>query len=171
MVDKDLRELVVETPWQRRWLLVGLGLAMTVLCLWLVLQSRIGPLRYGGVPGLLFFPICLLYAVHRAVSPRPAVVFSAEGFTDHASALAVGFVPWNQVANISIVAVAGQDFVAVKLREPTLIIDGLRRWKRIGIAMSQRLWPGDVFIPTTVLPATASEFVATMEAWRRNRRA
>src|SRR5207248_6095057 len=110
----------------RRWLLVCLGLAMTAASLWVVLQTQAGWLRFLGVPGTLFFGLCFGYLLYRAVRPTAAVVLTRDGFTDHASALAFGFVAWNEVARIRAVTFMGQPMVCVTLRNPEVPLQRLR---------------------------------------------
>lgn len=79
----------------------------------------------------------------------------------------MGFVPWDQVVAIRAVTVASQTMVAVELRQPELIVSRLRGWKRFPIAINQRISTGDVFIPASVLPTSATDFASLMEEWRR----
>jgi hypothetical protein len=162
-------DLVVETLLWKRWLPVGLGVVMVAMCSQLVFQPHEAWLPWLGIPGLVFFAPCLVYALYRAVRPRPAVVLRHAGFIDQASAPAVGFIAWEDVETISTVRVFGQAMVAIKLRHPDSIVRRLRPWTRRVMALNRRLYGAEVYIPAIVLPTNAAEFAETMDRRRRQR--
>jgi len=121
-----------------------------------------------GVPGLAFFSIGTLYGLGRALRPRPAVVLGRTGFTDHASAVGIGFVPWRDVKSIAVRSLMGQRSVVVTLRNPEVHLARQARWKRVLLRLNRRVWSGHVFIPATVLPMPPRELAREMEGRRRD---
>ena len=161
-------DTIVESPLARRWLPVGLGVGMIMMSVFIMLASPWHTLGVAvGLTGAVFFGLCLSYALYRAVFPMPVVVLGREGFVDNASAVSVGFVPWHEVMAFSTATVTTQEFVAVTLRRPSLMLDRQRPWKRLLLRLSRRWWAGDVFIPTTVLPMTASALISEMSERQR----
>jgi hypothetical protein len=156
------------TPWQKRWALVSAGVVMTAASAWLWGQSDAGVVRFVGVPGVVFFSTGLLYALYRALRPRPAVILDDQGFVDHASAVGVGRVSWLEVDAIQVVAVSGRPMVSVVLRDRGSVFDHLSWWKRTLLGMNRRLPNvGDVNIPASVLPVPAVTFAREMERRRQ----
>src|SRR5690349_10631668 len=93
--------IVIETPARQRWRLPSQGIVLTVLSAVLVVARSGGDvgLIVGLVGLVLFGPITLVLLV-RATRTKPALILDADGFTDHASLISVGFVPWQEVQRI-----------------------------------------------------------------------
>ncbi|MGA9334703.1 MAG: STM3941 family protein [Rudaea sp.] len=50
-----------------------------------------------AIVGIAFFGACALFGVFKCFDHKPGLVLNAAGFTDNASGVAAGFVPWTQV--------------------------------------------------------------------------
>jgi len=157
-------DVVVDTPLPRRWFLVGLTAVMTAASL-LVVFNAPWVARAAGVVALAFSGLCTLYALLRALRPKPPVVVGSDGFIDQATAVAVGFIPWQEVAHVRASVVVGQSTVVVTLRDPDRLIRRQPFWKRPILRMNRK-FSGDVFIPGGVLSMTCAELVEIMQARR-----
>jgi hypothetical protein len=160
--------VAVSTPWQKRWSLVAAGVVMTAASAWLWDQPQVGVVRFVGVAGVVFFAAGLLYALYRALRPRPAVVLDDQGFVDHASAVGVGRVSWRQVQAIQVIVFYGRPMVSVTLHDPRSVLDELPWWKRALLGMNRGFrTAGDVNIPASVLPVPANALAREMERRRQ----
>jgi len=66
-----------------------------------------------GVLGLVFFGPLTLSLLLRAARRTPVLILDGDGFTDHATLAAAGFVRWEDVHRVSEQPFAGRIFVTV----------------------------------------------------------
>lgn len=157
---------------RQQWRLVGMGAIMSAVSV-LILLAGIGA---GGTEGLLvllvgavgtlFFVPSTAYLLRQAARRGPALILSTHGFTDHASAIGVGFVAWSEVADIRTSAVRGRAFVAVKVRDPRAVLARQSMWRRALLRLNRKWFEGDVFIPEAVLPVSAKKLISLMNEKR-----
>lgn len=76
-----------------------------------------------GWVSVIFFGLCSLVAVRNLFSPRPGLVLDREGLTDQSSGLAVGFVPWRDIAGLEPCVIQGQKMLVVLLKNPQAYVD------------------------------------------------
>jgi hypothetical protein len=119
-----------------------------------------------GAVGTLFFVPSTAYLLRQAARRGPALILSTRGFTDHASAIGVGFVAWSEVTDIRTSAVRGRAFVAVKLRDPRAILARQSMWRRALLRLNRKWFEGDVFIPEAILPISAKKLISLMNERR-----
>src|SRR5262245_60883536 len=61
-----------------------------------------------GVSGIVFFGMCLVFALWRLMRRKPALVLDDNGITDTASVISSGFIPWSDVTGIRILTIRNQ---------------------------------------------------------------
>ena len=129
------RTLVIESSPARLGGYVALGLAMTVLAMFVAFVPGIGdPLGklVGGYFGTVFFGVCTCVLVSRLLkSPRPVITISPEGICDARVAAAV--IPWSAVTRISTWSYSGRRAVVLAIKpgiEPQLGLTRIARWTR-----------------------------------------
>jgi hypothetical protein len=74
-----------------------------------------------GADCVLFFGWWVLYAARKLFDPAPGLVVDDEGLVDNSSALAAGRMPWADIADIRMVKVQRQRFLAIELHDPRQI--------------------------------------------------
>jgi hypothetical protein len=166
--DEDVR---INPTRRQQWRLVGMGAIMSAVSVLLLLAGIGGGVRgllfvVVGALGSLFFVPSTAYLLGQAARRGPAVILSTRGFTDHASAIGVGFVPWSEVTSIRTRSVRGRAFVAVKIRDPRAVLARQSAWRRALLRLNRKWFSGDVFIPETVLPISAKELISLMNEKR-----
>jgi hypothetical protein len=111
-----------------------------------------------GIPGLLLLAPAAAYLIYRAARDRPALVLGDGGFTDHASITGVGYIAWDEVTGIR----PDRVWVAIKLRDPGLVIARQPAWRRALMRMNSRVVPGDIVIPTNPLSMRPEQLITLM---------
>lgn len=71
----------------------------------------------GGI-GLAFFGLCGVMVGRKLFDRRPGLVIDHEGLDDNASGVAVGRIPWRDIAGFDDYQLQGQSMVVVRLRDP-----------------------------------------------------
>lgn len=76
-----------------------------------------------GWAAVLFFGLCSLVAARNLFSSRPGLVLDREGLTDQSSGLAVGFIPWRDIAGFEPCILQGQKMLVVLLENPQAYVE------------------------------------------------
>jgi hypothetical protein len=166
--DEDIR---ISPARRQQWRLAAMGAIMSAVSVVLFLAG-IGGGVHGllfllvGAPGALFFVPSTAYLLGQAARRGPALILSTKGFTDHASAIGVGFVPWGEVASIRSSSVRGRAFVAVRIRDPRAVLARQPAYRRALLRLNRKWFNGDVFIPENVLPISAKKLISLMNEKR-----
>ena len=71
-----------------------------------------------GVVCALVFSATAVFGLVKLRDDRPGLVFGPDGFTDNASATAVGFVPWSEVTGVGVMEFNRQKMLVVAVRDP-----------------------------------------------------
>jgi formate-dependent nitrite reductase membrane component NrfD len=115
--------------------------------------------RVAGVAGIVFFGFGLIYFLMRLARPRPALIITGSGMVDNASALASGFVRWDEIAAFSIVKVQHQPYLAISLNNPNELLQRQPSIKASVMRINMRLFGTPILIPRTPLPMTLEELI------------
>lgn len=111
--------------------------------------------------------LCFIYFLKRMIKPRPAIIVSTEGLTDHSSFIGAGFTKWEDIAKIGYVDFASQQFLGIFTHDEDLIINrftGIKRWM---IQINTKLLPSQINIKVQDLNCTEKEFLKEVEAhWK-----
>lgn len=171
MTTQQAGDVVIDTPSRQRWRLAGIALIMTAVSAALVITQPYGDLGLVvGIAGLVFFGPLMLALLSRAIRRVPALILSPAGFTDRSTLACGGFVPWQEVKGIEELVFRGRVFVAVTMKDRAVFRRGLPAWRRLLLVINQRLIPGDVLIPESVLPVPPEELVRMMRSMRHQAR-
>ncbi len=140
-------------------------LAVSVVLL--IAPSTAFPLKAAvGYLGIGFFGLCLLFAIHRLVKRVPSVVISQDGIFDNASAAGAGFLRWSEVADIRVVSVLDQRFIAITPVDQRAVLARLNPLKRMLIQMNKGLSGAPFNIPATTLPVSFEALLSDIESYR-----
>ncbi|WP_323847501.1 STM3941 family protein [Allosaccharopolyspora coralli] len=110
-----------------------------------------------GALSILFFGACLLWGVTRLVAPKPAVVLDSTGLYDHASAAAVGFIPWSDIELVMEISMGWQRMLSIQVREPEAVVARTSGLKKLALRANLKMMTTPIHIPQTLLPVPVSE--------------
>jgi hypothetical protein len=114
---------------------------------------------YIGIP---FFGVCAGFALYRLILPCPALVVDNEGIIDRASALAVGFISWDEIKRIMPYTYMGQAMLGIEPKDLSTVLARQGWLKRCLIRMNLRLGCAAINIPQVILPITIDELAGRM---------
>jgi hypothetical protein len=120
-------------------------------------------LGFAGVAVLAFAGVCGAYCLYRLVRPGLAVVVDAGGIVDHASAVAVGRIRWDQIEAVFIFDFLGQTMLGIAPRDPKRFIRNQPLWRRPFLHANMGLGCPPINIPEVMLPVSAGEVLAAIE--------
>ena len=162
----DSGELIVFPSTTKTVLLVigSLGfVAMGGFLVYLWAAGRQGPAAaIVGAADIAFFGACGIYGAFRLSVKRPLLVIDARGITDNGSALGVGFVEWDEIAEIGEYEFQGQTMLGIVPRDLDRVLSRLSRFKRSAIRANLRLGAAPINIPQVLLPVPVRDLVEEM---------
>jgi hypothetical protein len=131
-------------------LMVTGSLMFVVLGYWFV-SGGVGTVPVIGWLSIVFFGCCGIFAVWRLVRPRPAVIISAQGIVDHATANAAGLVPWSLIRDVKVLSFMNQPHLGIFVHDPPTFITQSSPLKRATMHTNVRLTGAPVVIPRAAL--------------------
>jgi hypothetical protein len=117
-----------------------------------------------GVASILFFGFCCAYAIRRLIRPSPAVVIDRHGILDCASAVAVGFIAWEDVAELREYRFSNQTFLGIVPKNLDELAARQPAWKRRAIRANCALGAAPVNIPQTMLPMKVQDLLREVKS-------
>lgn len=156
-------------PSRGKLALLALGaLAFVVAGLWLggvfgdmdLSQGLVVITTYIGVP---FFGLCLVYLLYRLVVRKPALIVSAEGIVDNASATGAGPVGWDEMHEILPTEVSGKPMLGIVPRDEEQILDRQNPLKRFIMSVNRNMTGFVILIPETALPMSIDELLGEIQ--------
>jgi hypothetical protein len=153
-------DLIVPASRARLVVLVCLAAGFVLLGGWMLTRAADGSfvVAVGGV-SVVFFGACGAYALRRLLRPAPALVVTREGILDNASALSVGFIAWDEIAELVEHRVQNQVFLAIVPKDADAVLARLPAWKRRAIRASGLLGAPAITIPQVILPTTVADLL------------
>ena len=119
-----------------------------------------------------FFGWALIFLVFRTIINKDLVIVDKNGITDNSSAIALGFIPWDNIANIKIETVeyqgGTQKFISVILVDEEAAINNVSPLKKPIILANMKLGYSPVNIPLTTTGISAEEFYEKLIAYQNN---
>jgi hypothetical protein len=163
-------------------LALGAGSAMFVLmALWLLGSGpdRFEHLGLLGDPmvvhatgwfGFLFFGATGAFAAVKYFDTRPGLVFDQRGITDHSSGLAIGFVPWHDVAGVKEYEVMNQPMMIVLLKDQQRYLERIHPLLRWIARMNVNLCGSCIAISANTMQMDHAALKALLESqWARHK--
>ncbi|MUM15552.1 hypothetical protein FZI91_08895 [Mycobacterium sp. CBMA271] len=148
--------------------LIALGaIAFVPLCIWVVTLNDVSIVRrvIVGV-GIPLFGLCAVFALRKLFDTRPGLILGGQGFTDNASAVAAGFVPWADVTDIRVVDIKRQRMLMVAVKNPADYIARGGAVRRYLNRANMRMTGSPIAIPASSLKIDFDDLVAKFEANR-----
>ena len=117
----------------------------------------------AGLAAAVFFGACGLYALWRLVRPRPALVINHRGIVDNASALSVGFLGWDEIAELYEYRYQNQVMLGIVPKNLEALFGKQPAWKRRVLRANLWLGTAPINIPQVILPMKVSELLREIE--------
>lgn len=120
----------------------NIGLALIGVALvaasWFTIQKADDSIdRIFGWFGLVFFGLCIVVAVKRALEGGVAFVFDGAGIRTEDDE--VGLIPWSDVESCFIISIRGTRLLSLTFREPEMFLARVSVTKRKLAAFNQRM--------------------------------
>ncbi|WP_410772143.1 STM3941 family protein [Fontibacillus sp. BL9] len=115
-----------------------------------------------GAISVLFFGICFLFILKSLFDSSPVLEIDDGGLLDRSSYIAGGRILWTEVEAVTILNVANQPTIGIRLRNPQAFLDsqnGIKRWL---ISVNQKLTGAPVNISRPGMTVPIAEIYKAM---------
>lgn len=115
-----MNELVIERNPKKSRKILWSGIFITLLSVLLLVagvQSGQLFILVIGIAGVLFFGMCMVVLIKRNAKSRVVMILSHRGLDDRCAASSVGLIPWHCISSVAVVAIGGQTFLGVYLKD------------------------------------------------------
>ena len=137
----------------------GILYRLPLINLFTITPSHVLAVRAFMLFGAFFFGLCLIFIVRRAKS-KEILIADERGITDRSSAIALGFIPWRDIASIRLRLFMNQKFIEIELKNKEKYLNELGWFKKGAIKMNEKTGfqaglitlNGSGVNPETVLP-------------------
>ena len=111
-----------------------------------------------GIICSLFFGFCAFILLKKIGDNSPGMIISEKGFTDNASGVGAGFVPWSDVIRIEERHVVNQSFIMVIVKNPDDYIYRQESFfKKKAMEMNKKFYGSPISISSNTLQISYGE--------------
>jgi len=71
-----------------------------------------------GYASIIFFGTCAVFIFRKLFDTKAGIIIDNEGIHDNSSGLSAGFIPWNDISNISTIEVSRQKLIMIEVSNP-----------------------------------------------------
>jgi hypothetical protein len=149
------------------WKLVALAAGSVAFVLagaWMVRRPENPTDVLAGAAAMLLFGACGIFVIVRIARRAPAVVINDQGILDNASALAAGFIAWDEIEDIREYRFRNQVFLGIFPKQLDAILARQPAWKRQAIRANLALGAAPINIPQVVLPMRVADLLKEIRA-------
>ncbi len=104
-------------------------------------------MKLFAVADVLFFGYVFVYAASRLLKRTPSLIVDSRGVTDNGSALAGGFLPWEEIASAAVIPSAGKRWLAIFPHDPQVFLARQPALKRKLMAVNLKTTGSPILIP------------------------
>jgi hypothetical protein len=145
------------------------GLALVAICIEVVWTPLIRtPVRAeswaiggSGMVCTLYFGWISGFALIALLTRRPFLTLTNEGLLDRSSAVAIGFIPWHEIARVAVRVKGNQSYIGIDLVHRDAILSRLNPLDRLWLRCNKRVAGYPITVPTYAL-RERTEFLADL---------
>lgn len=139
-------DLIIYTNRKKELGLALFGLLMTYVSLFLAFSEYDVFGKYIsflisiiGVICSLFCALCTIYIIYRCLSKKPLLIVNEKGIVDNSSALGAGLIEWNEIKDIEIRRLMGQEFIGIIPYDLEKVLSRSSKLKRFFIKVNKKM--------------------------------
>jgi hypothetical protein len=132
-------------------------------------QTRYSPAFVKGVAVLAtgFFGLCGLYGLPKIFDGSPGLVVDREGIIDNSSGVAAGRVTWQEIRDVQVLTVSGQQFLAVVVNNPEKYLGKGNILSRFFVNLNYKAYGTPIFISAQSLKGSFEDLEKHIQNFRK----
>jgi len=163
----------IAVPYRKGTVLLIFVGAMVVLAVstWILMQPSARVSVQGALAAWICIPFSIIvgaFAFSRLCSRKPALIIDEKGITDHASGVAVGFVPWDDIAGAGIAEHRTRRFLGIAVRNSGEYLAKAGWLKRMLMKSNQRALGYVINVPQAALSVSVEKLLNHINEYRQS---
>jgi hypothetical protein len=155
--------IVIKASRVRLLKVFGIGVLMVAVGAWASTRPETA-MRVMGYIWVGFFGLAMVAIAIKALGSRLTLVLDREGLITVPSRIPIHRIPWDQLLDVRVVSISGQEYVGMNVRDPSVLGD---------TAVSKAVRAADmavtgcaINIPDSMLDRSAQEVVELLSRYR-----
>lgn len=107
--------------------------------------------KAAGVAGSILFGAIAVFAVSKLFDGKPGLVIDENGIFDNSSAIATGFIPWEDVKGFREIRVRNQRFLIIEVVDPEKYISRSSYISRMFVLANSRFYGSPIAITSNAV--------------------
>ncbi|NMO96553.1 STM3941 family protein [Paenibacillus lemnae] len=120
-----------------------------------------------GAVTILFFGLCLIYLIARAVNRKPALIINEEGITDHSSYVEGGLIRWHEIEDVTLYEMMNQRMIGIKLLNPDAFLSQQKGFKKLLMRANKGMVSAEVNISGSAISENLDKvYLIILKRWK-----
>ena len=120
-----------------------------------------------GLLCILVFGGAMIYPLVRLLRHTPTLIIHSSGVVDNGSALAVGFLPWHEMARVEIAQFGSQRYLAIGVKNRETLLRAQSGLKGLILKFNSKAFGAATYISSMNLSMPLEEIVSAIRERRR----
>ncbi len=116
--------------------------------------------------GILFFGYGGFYFLKRMKTNKEMLIINKEGITDNTSAISLGFIPWEEIEDIYVDGVLGNNFIELKIKNEEKYLKNISFIKKMLINSNKKMGHQIVCITLNTTNYSINEVLEKIKEYR-----
>lgn len=165
-------EQQIQIPLSKSKIIVMLlgALMFVAIGLWLIISPPSIENSFWGYPiktaiagyaSVIFFGLCSFFFIRKLFDTKTGLIIDSNGITDNSSGLSVGYIPWSDIEQISVVEIHKQKLILLHVKNPQQYIDKQTSFlKRKSMELNNKMYQTPLSISTNGLKISFDKLFA-----------
>ncbi len=127
-------------------------------------------MKFWAVVDVIFFGFCFLFLLYKLFDQKPGLIINNQGILDQSSAVAAGFIRWDNIVDIAVVEIYGQEILTINVKNKEEILMNQPDLKRKTMSLNAKWFESPVQISTSMLVCDVDELVQIIQEKLEERR-
>ena len=159
--------IVIYPSWKRSLLPLLICGGFVVIGFFLYTRPADEDAHSIGLLCILVFGGAMIYPLVRLLQHTPTLIIHSSGVVDNGSALAVGFLPWHEMARVEIVQFGSHRYLAIGVKNRETLLRAQSGLKGLILKFNSKAFGAAAYISSMNLSMPLEEIVSAIRERRR----
>jgi hypothetical protein len=119
--------------------------------------------KLAGIACIVFFGGAMIYPLARLIRKVPSLIIHSSGIFENGSALASGFLTWEEIASVKSTLIGKQRYLAISVKDTEVFLRRQPGLKRFIMKMNRKWFGAAIYISELNLSMPLNEVIATIQ--------
>lgn len=158
--------IVIYSSWKRSLLPLLLCGGFVAIGLFLLATPAHDDTHAVGIASIVFFGGGMIYPLARLTRKVPSLIIHSSGIFDNGSALASGFLTWEEIAGVKSTLIGKQRYLAISVKDTEVFLRRQSATKRFIMKINSKWFGAAIYISELNLSMPLNEVIASIHEKR-----